>query len=119
MRTLPAFGGCLAIVFVGVYVRCKMAFMTPCIHVCKGFVLSLSELVAVCKHACFLEIPMDDAHKDFRIAFRRRCKEIDRYFSNSRLLPEGEPGHEICEVLVAPAHIKVLSFTERLISWLY
>ena len=52
LRTLPAFGGCLAIVFVGVYVRCKMAFMTPCIHVCKGFVLSLSELVAVCKHAC-------------------------------------------------------------------
>ena len=82
----------------------NLALLTPCIHICTGFTLTLSELVAVSQYSGFLGIPMDEPNKDFRIAFRRRCVEIFAWYSNSRLPPEGEFGYEIREVLSQTKH---------------
>ena len=96
----------------------KFATMTPCIDICTGLKLSLRELVAVSKYQHFLHLPMEEARKDFRIAFRRRCTDIDLFYSNGRLPPEDDFGFEIRAALLEPQFGKLLiQFNERILNY--
>ena len=95
----------------------KAAYVTPCIDICKGFCLSLSELVAVSQHARFLEIPLDASLHDFRVAFRRRCSDIDLFYCNSRLPPDGDYGAEIKDALLSQFTPLVLNLDEPILEY--